>query len=159
MLERRVTLFRLLGFSVRLHYSWLLLGLLIAWSLAEFWFKPQIPDMAAGLRWTLGGVGAIGLLFSIVFHELSHSVVARRHGIPIRGIEAAEEDPEVAVFHAGTKRDESGEFVTAGGRVLGVTARGSSLAEAVERAYGAVDRIHFEGMHVRRGIAKRALPR
>jgi Zn-dependent protease len=86
MLERRVTLFRILGFSIRVHYSWLLLALLIAWSLAEFWFKPQLPELSAALRWLLGGVGAIGLLVSIVFHELSHSVVARRQGIPIKGI-------------------------------------------------------------------------
>lgn len=86
MLERRVTLFRILGFAVRLHYSWLLLGLLIAWSLAEYWFKPQLPDLATSARWGLGAAGALGLLFSIVFHELSHSLVARRRGIPIKGI-------------------------------------------------------------------------
>jgi Zn-dependent protease len=86
MLERRVTLFRIFGFSVRLHVSWLLLGVLIAWSLAEFWFKSQAPGLGLLARWTLGAVGALGLLFSIVFHELSHSLVARRHGIPIRGI-------------------------------------------------------------------------
>lgn len=86
MLERRLTLFRILGFSVRVHYSWLLLALLIAWSLAEYWFKPQLPELTTPVRWVLGGVGAIGLLFSIVFHELSHSVVARRHGIKIKGI-------------------------------------------------------------------------
>ena len=86
MLERRVTLFKVLGFSVHLHVSWLILGLLISWSLAEYWFKPQVADMSTAGRWGLGAVGAIGLLFSIVFHELSHSLVARRYGIPIRGI-------------------------------------------------------------------------
>ena len=86
MLERRVTLFRIFGFSVRLHYSWLLLGLLIAWSLAEYWFGQQVPGLSTAARWGLGVTGAVGLLFSIVFHELSHSLVARRRGIHIRGI-------------------------------------------------------------------------
>jgi len=77
-------------------------------------------------------------------------------GQPIRGIEEAERDPEVVVFHAGTRRAGSG-FVTAGGRVLGVTARGASIAEAQRRAYAACDRIHFSGMQLRRDIAARAL--
>jgi phosphoribosylamine--glycine ligase len=47
--------------------------------------------------------------------------------------------------------------VTAGGRVLGVTARGATIAEAVERAYTAADCIRFDGMHLRRDIAARAL--
>ena len=62
----------------------------------------------------------------------------------------------MVVFHAGTRRDAAGRFVTAGGRVLGVTARAATLAEARERAYAAADRIRFEGMHFRRDIASRA---
>ena len=80
-------------------------------------------------------------------------------GKPIRGIEEAEADADVVVFHAGTKRGESGGFVTAGGRVLGVTARGPDVATARERAYAAADRIHFEGKQLRRDIAVRALDR
>ena len=80
-------------------------------------------------------------------------------GKSIRGIEEAEADPDVVVFHAGTKRGESGDFVTAGGRVLGVTARGPDVATARERAYVAADRIHFEGKQLRRDIAVRALGR
>jgi len=79
-------------------------------------------------------------------------------GKPIRGLEAAAEVPGVVVFHAGTKR-AGGEFVTNGGRVLGVTARAPSFAEARERAYAAADRIAFDGMHCRRDIGARALPR
>jgi phosphoribosylamine--glycine ligase len=78
-------------------------------------------------------------------------------GRVIRGVEAAERDPNVWVFHAGTRRTEAGDLVTAGGRVLGVTARGETIALAVERAYAACDRIHFDGMHWRRDIAARAL--
>jgi phosphoribosylamine--glycine ligase len=78
-------------------------------------------------------------------------------GKRITGIEDAERDPAVVVFHAGTKRGSDGGFVTAGGRVLGVTARGATVAEARERAYAAADRIQFDGVHLRRDIAWRAL--
>jgi phosphoribosylamine--glycine ligase len=74
-------------------------------------------------------------------------------GIPIEGLAEVEGDPDVFVFHAGTKRCADGGFVTAGGRVLGVTARGRDVAEAVARAYAAADRIRFRGMQLRRDIA------
>jgi phosphoribosylamine--glycine ligase len=60
------------------------------------------------------------------------------------------------VFHAGT-RAQDGQVLTDGGRVLSVTGLGATLAEAAERAYSGIDRIHFEGMHFRRDIAARAL--
>lgn len=62
------------------------------------------------------------------------------------------------VFHAGTAEREGG-VVTAGGRVLGVTAWGADLAAAAREAYAAVAKIHFEGMHYRRDIAKKGLQR
>ena len=77
-------------------------------------------------------------------------------GKKIAGIEEANSLEGVKVFHAGTLRRDDG-FYTAGGRVLGVTARGADLAQAVERAYAGVARIHFEGMHYRKDIAARAL--
>lgn len=58
------------------------------------------------------------------------------------------------VYHAGTKRTDAG-YVTAGGRVLGVTALGDTLAEAIRRAYAAAEKIHFEGAHMRRDIGIR----
>jgi len=75
-------------------------------------------------------------------------------GQPISGIEAAEATGAV-VFQAGTKLQD-GQLVTAGGRVLGVTARGTDLREAVARAYQAVEKISWEGMQYRRDIAHRA---
>jgi phosphoribosylamine---glycine ligase len=63
--------------------------------------------------------------------------------------------PDVLVFHAGTRFDVDGQLVSAGGRVLGVTGLGADLATAVDRAYGAVDAIHFPGAHVRRDIGAR----
>jgi phosphoribosylamine--glycine ligase len=74
-------------------------------------------------------------------------------GVPIEGLAELEGDPDVVVFHAGTRRDPVGPFVTTGGRVLGVTARGRDVAEAAARAYAAADRIRFRGMQLRRDIA------
>jgi phosphoribosylamine---glycine ligase len=77
-------------------------------------------------------------------------------GKKISGIEEADRVEGVKVFHAGTTARD-GALYTAGGRVLAVTARGADLAQAVERAYAGVARIHFDGMHYRRDIAARAL--
>jgi phosphoribosylamine--glycine ligase len=79
-----------------------------------------------------------------------------RTGDAITGLAEANSTEGVFVFHAGTSRSEAG-IVTAGGRVLGVTARGATLAEAHARAYAAADRIRFEGAQYRRDIAGRAL--
>jgi phosphoribosylamine--glycine ligase len=77
-------------------------------------------------------------------------------GLPITGIGAAEAVPGVQVFHAGTAiRD--GRLVNAGGRVLGVTAVGADLPAAIATAYDAAKRIHFDGMHYRTDIGRRAL--
>ncbi|MDX1650623.1 MAG: phosphoribosylamine--glycine ligase, partial [Myxococcota bacterium] len=81
-----------------------------------------------------------------------------RKGLPITGLEEAAADPDVVVFHAGTRRGGDG-FVTAGGRVLGVTARGDDVKSARDRAYAAAGRIRFEGRTLRRDIAARALSR
>jgi phosphoribosylamine--glycine ligase len=77
-------------------------------------------------------------------------------GRPIEGIEAAEEIPGVAVYHAGTVMHD-GRLVTAGGRVLTVVGRGSDFPEAIARAYAGVLRIQFDGMQFRRDIGRRAL--
>jgi phosphoribosylamine--glycine ligase len=77
-------------------------------------------------------------------------------GKKIVGLDEAARVEGVKVFHAGTaKRDI--EFYTAGGRVLGVTARAAELGTAVQRAYAACEKIRFEGAHYRRDIAGRAL--
>ena len=61
---------------------------------------------------------------------------------------------EQIVFHAGTAKNESDQFITAGGRVLGVTAIGENLAEALQKAYQAVDEISFEGVQYRRDVGR-----
>ncbi|MCB9586314.1 MAG: phosphoribosylamine--glycine ligase [Polyangiaceae bacterium] len=91
-------------------------------------------------------------------------VVMAAHGYPetprkgdvIEGLEQAAEVEGSAVFHAGTSLRD-GRVVTAGGRVLGVTATAADLAQARERAYTAVERIRFAGMQFRRDIGYRAL--
>lgn len=75
-------------------------------------------------------------------------------GVPIEGLDGVALLEDVTVFHAGTKRSESGELVTAGGRVLGVTARGQTLEEALGLCYNAVAEIKWEGMQYRHDIGK-----
>ncbi len=77
-------------------------------------------------------------------------------GLPITGLSLAAQIPGVEVFHSGTTRVGS-QLVTSGGRVLGVTAEGDSLEEALSRAYEALAQIHFEGMYYRHDIGHRAL--
>jgi phosphoribosylamine--glycine ligase len=77
-----------------------------------------------------------------------------RTGDAITGV-LAPDSPDVLVFHAGTRHDAEGRLVTAGGRVLGVTARGRSFDEARARAYAAAGAIRFDGVHYRRDIGMR----
>ncbi|NLH42652.1 MAG: phosphoribosylamine--glycine ligase [Planctomycetes bacterium] len=79
-------------------------------------------------------------------------------GKVITGLQEASQLDDVMVFHAGTKRRD-GSVVTSGGRVLGVTAIGGTIAAAKARAYEAVDRIQFEGAYCRRDIADKAIRR
>ncbi len=79
-------------------------------------------------------------------------------GIPITGLDEAARQENTFVFHAGTA-DRGGQVVTNGGRVLGVTALGHDVAEAITRAYHAMGKIRFEGMHYRKDIGARALRR
>ncbi|MDX6574296.1 MAG: phosphoribosylamine---glycine ligase [Blastocatellia bacterium] len=75
-------------------------------------------------------------------------------GSVINGLDLVERDENVAVFHAATSRGPHGEWLTAGGRVLGVTAKGETLDLALSRCYGAIANIHWDGMHYRRDIGR-----
>jgi phosphoribosylamine--glycine ligase len=88
-------------------------------------------------------------------------VLAARHypnkpqtGDVIRGLEKAIKHENTEIFHAGTALDERGNFVTSGGRVLGVTATGENLSDALMRAYQAVDDLSWDGMQYRRDIGR-----
>ena len=77
-----------------------------------------------------------------------------RKGLPIHGLDTVETGPDLQVFHSGTQRRGS-DVVTAGGRVLSVSALGDTLEAARERAYAALGQIEFQGMHFRADIGAR----
>jgi phosphoribosylamine--glycine ligase len=79
-------------------------------------------------------------------------------GSVIEGLATADQSDQIAVFHAATARGPNGEWLTAGGRVLGVTATGETLGVALSRCYAAVGDIRWEGMHYRRDIGRSATP-
>lgn len=86
MTGRGIKLFNLMGFEVRLHSSWLILGVLVVVSLAGGFFPGELPGYPRADYWWMALGGVVGLLFSIVIHEFAHSIVARYYGIPMRGI-------------------------------------------------------------------------
>ncbi|HEX8843063.1 MAG TPA: phosphoribosylamine--glycine ligase [Pyrinomonadaceae bacterium] len=106
-----------------------------------------------------GGLSHIPVRWS---DESSACVVLAARGYPsrpetgarIEGLGRAAQHEGVELFHAGTALSEAGEMMTAGGRVLGVTATAPTLDGAINRCYGAVSEIHWEGMHYRRDIGK-----
>jgi phosphoribosylamine--glycine ligase len=101
------------------------------------------------------------------YNETALTVVLAAEGYPgaydkgteIRGIDAAESDESVKVFHAGTARDNDGNLTAIGGRVLNVTALGGTVAEAQQRAYAAINRIDWPQGFCRRDIGWRAIER
>lgn len=98
--------------------------------------------------------------------DASVCIVAASKGYPgayekgkvIKGLDDAGKMDDVVVFHAGTSFNKN-KIVTAGGRVLGVTALGKDIKGAKEKAYKAIEKIHFSGMHYRKDIADRAIKR
>jgi Zn-dependent protease/predicted transcriptional regulator len=86
MAKNQVTLFEIAGFAVKVDWSWAILAMLIAWSLAQGFFPSLYEGLPTAAYWWMGVAGVIGLFLSILLHELSHSVVARYYGLPIRGI-------------------------------------------------------------------------
>ncbi len=86
MFGKSIKLFKIFGFEIKIDLSWILVAVLIAWSLAIGYFPFRYKNLSTQTYWFMGVVGALGLFASIVFHELSHSLVARRFGIPMKGI-------------------------------------------------------------------------
>lgn len=80
------TLFRIFGIPVRAHVSWLAILGLLTWSLAVGYFPQVLPDVPLAAHWVKGLLAALLLFASVLLHELSHSVAARRYGIPVSGI-------------------------------------------------------------------------
>ena len=86
MFGKRIDLFKMFGFQVRIDFSWIIIAVLIAWSLSTGLFPFQYEGLATSTYWMMGIVGALGLFLSIILHEFSHSLVARKHGMPMKGI-------------------------------------------------------------------------
>jgi Zn-dependent protease len=86
MFGKRIRLFKLFGFEVNIDVSWFFIAVLITWSLARGVFPNYYEDLPHATYWIMGILGTIGLFFSIVFHELCHSIIARRNDLPMKGI-------------------------------------------------------------------------
>jgi Zn-dependent protease/predicted transcriptional regulator len=86
MFGKRVRLFKLLGFEVRIDWSWIIIAILIAWSLSTGLFPFHYKNLSTQTYWLMGIVGAAGLFLSIIAHELCHSLVARKYDLPMKGI-------------------------------------------------------------------------
>jgi len=86
MFGKRIKLFKLLGFEVRIDWSWIIIALLITWSLSKGLFPAYYKNLSTQTYWWMGIIGALGLFLSIIAHEFSHSLVARKYGIPMKGI-------------------------------------------------------------------------
>jgi Zn-dependent protease/predicted transcriptional regulator len=86
MLGKRLKLFKLFGFEVGIDWSWIIIAILIAWSLSTGFFPFQFKNLSTQTYWLMGIIGAAGLFLSIIAHEFCHSLVARKSGMPMKGI-------------------------------------------------------------------------
>jgi Zn-dependent protease/CBS domain-containing protein len=86
MFGQRIKLFKLLGFEVRIDWSWIIIAILIVWSLSKGLFPYYYKGLSTQTYWWMGIIGAAGLFVSIIVHEFSHSLVARKYGLPMKGI-------------------------------------------------------------------------
>lgn len=86
MFGKRIRLFSLLGFEVRIDLSWIIIAILVTWSLSIGLFPVHFKGLTPRDYWGMGIAGALGLFLSIILHELSHSLVARKYGMPMKGI-------------------------------------------------------------------------
>ncbi|WKZ18433.1 MAG: site-2 protease family protein [Candidatus Jettenia sp. CY-1] len=86
MFGNRITLFKLFGFEVKIDISWLILAVLITFTLARGFFPHYYKGLSLLTYWWMGLSGALGFFASIIFHEFWHSFIARRYGLPMKGI-------------------------------------------------------------------------
>lgn len=77
---------KILGFDISIDWSWLLIFFLVAFTLAQYYFPMALPQATTGTNWALGLLASLLLFASVLAHELSHSVVARRYGQDVKGI-------------------------------------------------------------------------
>ncbi len=95
-------LFRIAGIDIGIHYTWIFIFIFISWTLAQGFFPQSYPGWDTATYWITGVVAALMLFISVLLHELAHSLVARRRGIPVNsitlfilgGVSNLEEEPE-----------------------------------------------------------------
>src|SRR5205823_1652924 len=85
-MQSSVSIGRVAGIRIGIHYTWLFAFLLIAWSLAASYYPDDIPGLSTTLYWFMGIVSALLLFASVLIHELTHSLVARRLGLTVDSI-------------------------------------------------------------------------
>jgi Zn-dependent protease/predicted transcriptional regulator len=86
MFVKKLRLFNIVGFKVKIDVSWFFIFALVTWSLASGFFPSAYKNLPTVTYWIMGFVSSVGLFISIVLHEFSHSIIARRYGIPMKGI-------------------------------------------------------------------------
>ena len=86
MIRQNIPLGRIMGIPIGLDYSWFLIFALLTWMLAGNYYPDEFKNWPPLLYWFMGAVTAIMLFVSVLLHELGHSVIARRFGIPMKGI-------------------------------------------------------------------------
>lgn len=86
MSKNSITLGKIMGIPIGIHISWVLIFVLLTWSLAGGQFPRQYPHWPAGLYWLIGLAASLLLFASVLLHELGHSAVALRKGLPVRSI-------------------------------------------------------------------------
>ncbi|UCF30929.1 MAG: site-2 protease family protein [bacterium] len=137
LLDKQVTIGRVRGISIVIDPSWFLIFILLSWVLSASYFPLQVPGLAPFAYWAAGTLAAAGLFLSVTLHELGHSLVAIRRGLPVKkivlfvfgGVSQLEEEPE----DAGT------EMIMAivGPLVSAALAGGLHLAKVAASAAGA----------------------
>jgi len=106
LLTLSVKIGSLLGIPVRLHYTLVLAVLLIAWTLAVGYMPAEYPNLSVNEYWVIGVIGAVALFVSVLVHELAHSYVAEKNGLPVKrivlfifgGVSEIEEEPKDPVL-------------------------------------------------------------
>lgn len=104
MLSNAIRVARIGGISINIHVSWILIFVLVTWTLAVGYFPQNYPDWSRSLYWTVGLVTSVLFFVSVLMHELAHSVVARARGLPVHditlfifgGVAHLEDEPETA---------------------------------------------------------------
>jgi Zn-dependent protease/predicted transcriptional regulator len=104
MLRSSFRIARIGGISINIHVSWILIFILVTWTLAAGYFPQNYPDWSTPLSWTVGLITSILFFVSVLLHELAHSFVARARGLPVHditlfifgGVAQLEDEPETA---------------------------------------------------------------